>query len=142
MKKLISISVIILTIAALSGINAGNPTKNKSVAVSNSVKVEVFYFHFTRRCVTCQAVETETKNAIASLYPAELKSGKITFRSLNLDEKENLAMAEKCKADGQSLLIISGNNRIDLTDTGFMYAKSKPEKLKSELKKTIDSLLK
>ena len=51
-------------------------------------------------------------------------------------------MAEKCKAEGQSLLIISGNKRLDLTDTGFMYAKSNPEKLKTELKKAIDPLLK
>ena len=103
-------------------------------------KVEIYYFHYTRRCATCQAVESETQAAIATLYPALYKKGLITFKSLNLDEKTSEALAKKCNAEGQALLVISGNKRFDLTDQGFMYAKSSPEKLKAELKKTIDPL--
>jgi len=43
--------------------------------------------------------------------------------------------------EGQSLLIISGNKQIDLTDKAFMYAKGNPEKFKQELKKTIDPII-
>lgn len=140
MKKLSIILVIVLSM--LSVFAADAVKTQKANVVTNASKVEVYYFHFTRRCVTCQAVETETQKAIATLYPVQNKAGKITFKSINLDEKESKIMAEKCKAEGQALLIISGNKRFDLTDTGFMYAKSKPEKLKAELKKAIDSLLK
>jgi predicted DNA-binding transcriptional regulator len=38
-------------------------------------------------------------------------------------------------------LILGGGKRIDLTDIGFLYATTKPEKLKAELKKEIDNLL-
>lgn len=107
----------------------------------SKASVEVYYFHFTRRCVTCQAVETETQKAIATLYPTPYKAGKIVFKSINLDEASSKQLAEKCQAEGQALLVISGSKRIDLTDTGFMYAKSKPEKLKAELKKVLDSLI-
>lgn len=126
MKKLfVLLSVLLLA----TGIYAGG-------------KVEVFYFHYTRRCATCQAVETETQKFLQQLYAQQIKAGKIIFTSVNLDEKNNIQLAEKCKADGQSLLIINGNKRTDLTETGFMYARSQPEKLKLALKKAIDPLLK
>ena len=68
--------------------------------------------------------------------------GKITFTGVNLDEEGSKAIAEKCKAEGQALLVISGGKRINLTDKGFMYARSKPENLKKELNNAIDPLLK
>jgi len=113
-------------------------TKAKT-AVSD--KIEVFYFHYTRRCITCNAVENVTKEAIAEMYPTQSKKGQITFTSINLDNKENEAIAKKCQSEGQSLLFIGKGKRIDLTDKGFMYAKSSPDKLKAEVKKTIDALL-
>ena len=141
MKKLISLSVILLLVVSFSTVNSYAVDKKKQVAVSTSAKVEVYYFHFTRRCVTCQAVETETKKAIAALYPVQTKNGLITFKAVNLDDKGSNVLASKCKAEGQALLVISGHKRIDLTEKGFMYAKSSPEKLKAELKKVIDPLL-
>jgi hypothetical protein len=126
MKKMIS--ALLLTIMAMS--------------LQAVTKVEVYYFHYTRRCVTCQAVETETLKSIQQLYPIQFKKGLITFKSVNLDEKNNEALADKCKAECQALLIISKNKRIDLTEQGFMFAKSKPDKLKAELHKNINPLLK
>jgi heme/copper-type cytochrome/quinol oxidase subunit 2 len=141
MKKVIVLSVIVLSVFALFTANAANPSKSKAPAVANTAKVEVYYFHFTRRCVTCQAVETETQAAIAALYPVQAKKGLITFKAVNLDEKTSEALAKKCKAEGQALLVISGGKRVDLTEQGFMYATSSPEKLKAELKKVIDPLI-
>ena len=126
MKKAISLFILTLTILSIQ-------------AVTN---VEVYYFHFTRRCVTCQAVETETLKSIKQLYPEQFKKGLITFKSLNLDDKSSVALAQKCKAEGQALLVISNNKRVDLTEQGFMYAKSQPDKLKEELNKVIQPLLK
>jgi len=140
MKKLISLSVLLLVVSFFS-VNTLAVDKKTQTTVSKSAKIEVYYFHFTRRCVTCQAVETETQAAIAALYPLQAKNGLITFKAVNLDEKTSEALAKKCKAEGQALLVISGGKRIDLTEQGFMYAKSSPDKLKAELKKTIDPLL-
>ena len=124
MKKLISLFILTLMVVSLQGIT----------------KVEVYYFHYTRRCVTCQAVEAETLKAVKQLYPEQYKKGLITFKSLNLDEKSSDALSKKCKAEGQALLVITGSKRIDLTEQGFMNARSKPEVLKAELKKSIDPL--
>jgi hypothetical protein len=141
MKKVILLSLVVFSVIALFNTNAANQSKSKVSTVSNKTKIEVYYFHFTRRCVTCQAVETETKAAIAALYPTQAKKGLITFKAVNLDEKTSEALAKKCNAEGQALLVISGNKRYDLTEQGFMYAKNSPEKLKAELKKTIDALI-
>jgi len=125
MKKTISLIVLLISILSLQA----------------ATKVEVYYFHYTHRCVTCQAVETESQKIISTLYAKEIKEGKIQFIAVNLDEKNSKNLADKCKVEGQALLVISGNKRIDLTDKGFMYARSNPDKLKAELKKTIDPLL-
>lgn len=140
MKKVISLYVVLFFLLSQFTASAVVPQKNAIASSSNVSKVEVYYFHYTRRCTTCQAVETESQKAIRELYPVQYKSGKITFRSVNLDESNSRAVAENCKAEGQALLIISGGKRIDLTEQGFMYAVSHPDKLKKELKKTIDSL--
>lgn len=140
MKKLISVLIIILLVVSFFTVNSLAANKKAQAAVSKSAKVEVYYFHFTRRCVTCQAVENESQKAINELYPVQAKKGLITFQAVNLDEKTSEALAKKCKAEGQALLVISGGKRIDLTEQGFMYAMNSPEKLKAELKKTIDPL--
>jgi hypothetical protein len=140
MKKLLSLSLLVLLIVSFFGTNSFADNKIKQPTVSKSTKIEVYYFHYTRRCMTCNAVENESKASIAALYPNYYKKGQITFTSINLDEKGSEVLAKKCQAEGQALLIISGNKRIDLTDKGFMYAKSSPEKLKAELKKTIDAM--
>ncbi|MEZ7867166.1 MAG: nitrophenyl compound nitroreductase subunit ArsF family protein [Paludibacteraceae bacterium] len=141
MKKLISLSVVMLFVLSFFSVNSLAADKKTKTAVSKTAKVEVYYFHYTRRCITCNAVENVTKEAIAEMYPAQFKKGLITFKSINLDEKENEAIAKKCQAEGQALLVVSNAQRVDLTDKGFMYARSKPEKLKEEIKNAIDPLL-
>lgn len=142
MKNIVSVSLIALTVVALFTANAGTPSKSKVPAVIDTEKIEVYYFHYTRRCITCNAVESVTKEALAEMYPSQLKKGKIIFKSINLDKKENKVIAKQCHAEGQSLLFITKNKRIDLTDKAFMYAKNSPEKLKAEVKNTVDALLK
>lgn len=141
MKKLISLSVVVLLVVSFFTVSSIAADKKTKTTVSKAAKVEVYYFHFTRRCMTCNAVESESKAAIVALYPAQAKKGLITFQAVNLDEKTSEALAKKCNAEGQALLVISGGKRIDLTEQGFMYAKSSPDKLKAELKKVIDALI-
>ena len=141
MKKLFVLSFALIVMMGGMSCNAQGPKKQGVKAVA-SAKVEVYYFHFTRRCMTCNAVEAESKKAIEALYPALVKSGKISFTGLNLDDESSKSLAKKCGAEGQSLLVMNGNKRIDLTSQGFMYARSNPEKLKAELKNAIDPMIK
>ncbi len=109
---------------------------------ASTAKIEVYYFHFTRRCMTCLNVEKVSKEAVETQYPEQVKSGEIAFKSENLDEKEGEAIGNRYKIEGQTLIVISGDKRVDLTDKGFMYANENPDKLKAEIKKAIDNLRK
>jgi len=134
--------VAVAAAAAIYAFRSGDPVAAESAIPVAGDKVEVIYFHLTRRCVTCQAVETVSGDAVHELYAEEMKEGKVTFRSLNIEDKATEAEAERVKATGQCLLIVSGETRIDLTGDAFMYARNNPEKLREELKKAIDPLLK
>ena len=138
-KVLRSVFILLFVWGAISSQGQNNKPEYSTSIVGKSV--QVYYFHFTRRCATCNAVESESRTAIANLYPEQVKNGIVKFTSINLDDEGAKELAKECKAVGQALLVISGDKRIDLTNQGFMYALSNPGKLMKELKKAVDPLL-
>jgi hypothetical protein len=114
----------------------------EATPAGKSGKVEAYYFHFNARCVTCKTVEAEAKADIEALYPGLVKSGKVSFQAVNLDEPSSKGIAEKLGVNGQTLLLVSGTQKINITNEGFMYARSNPEKFKAVIKEKVDGLLK
>ena len=112
------------------------------VNTGTSEKVEVYYFHFNARCVTCKTVEAETKADIELLYPAQVKSGRISFKAVNLDEPSGKGIAEKLGVNGQTLLLVKGAQKVNITNEGFMYARTDPEKLKAVIREKVDNMFK
>ncbi len=108
-------------------------------------RIEVIDFYGTHRCVTCKAIEANTKYALATLYPGELKSGKITFRTVNVDDKANYDMAEAYEATGTALylnVIKDGKEtHVDLTEQAFAKGKER-DAFTEELKFFIDMQMK
>jgi len=134
------ISVLfVLTCMVLTGSAQTTDEKTDATAVEEN-KIEVYYFHYERRCATCMAVETESEKALNELYPEKVKSGDITFLSINLEEDSNEALAEKLNVSGQTLLVVRGDQQDNLTNTAFMHARTNPDKLKKALKGSIDKL--
>ena len=131
--KLFFVAVIAIVIHI--SCSSQNNNQANQAAVSQD-EVTVYYFHFERRCVTCKAVEQVSREAVAELY-----NDAVTFRAYNLDEPEGKEAGEKIGVSGQSLLVVKGDNKIDLTAQGFMNATTKPEELKKILKENIDPLL-
>ena len=132
MKKVILLSFTLLMMSCLVS-NAQTTTKNtKSAAVD---KVEAYYFHLSARCITCQTVEAETKKDLEALY-----GGKVSFKSINLEEDASKALAEKLKISGQTLLLVKGETKVNITNEGFMYARTNPVKFKSIIKEKVDKL--
>ena len=108
----------------------------ENIKLTKADKVEVFYFHFTRRCITCQNVENVSKEAVAELY-----GDKVNFTGYNLDEPEGEKKGEELGIYGQTLLIVGGDAKIDITSEGFMNARNNSDKLKQIIKEKIDPLL-
>lgn len=144
MKKFITVFCLIALFAVSSvqsqcckkATQPGSCASETAVVKSTeNLGIEAYYFHFTRRCVTCQAVEQVSADALKELY-----GSKIVLKSINLDEKENSELAKKLGIEGQSLLFVKGAKKVDLIKDGFMYARTNPNKLKEKIKATVDSM--
>jgi hypothetical protein len=121
--------------------NAQSSKKEVKTSDSNSDKIEAYYFHFTARCVTCRTIEAKAKENLEVLYPNQVKQGLITFQSVNLEEASSKPVAERLGVSGQTLLLVKGDQKINLTNDGFMYAVAKPEKFKEIINEKVDGLL-
>ena len=116
----------------------GHHSANAKIASSDnheSSQVKAYYFHGTRRCATCMAVESVSKEAIKEYY-----GDKVIFKSINGEEERGNPLLTKYKVTGTTLLIVKGDKTVDITNDAFLNARTHPNKLKSKLKSTIDSM--
>ena len=120
--------------------------KNKPNSPDESVsKIEVLDFHSTHRCITCNAIEANTKYTLETYFAEELKENKITFQVINVDEKENEKIAEKFEASGTSLFlnVIKNGKETQIDLTNFAFANGNDQEVFSkQLKTKIDTELK
>lgn len=108
--------------------------KECSSADVEKAEVVVYYFHATRRCATCEAVESVTKKTINAKYKS-----KVVFVSVNREKQKE--MAKKYKVSGQTLLLTKGKKVVNLTNDAFMYARNSPEKYEKKLEAQLEKLL-
>jgi hypothetical protein len=141
MKRLIitGLSFLMIFIHFTGHAQTGQQTANTGAEIS--AQVAVYYFHFTRRCNTCIAVEENSQKAVEELYPEQVKSGEYIFKGINLDEDSSKDIAKELGVSMQTLLVVNGDKKIDITGEGFMYAHDL-EKLKEEIKKAVEKALK
>lgn len=121
-------------------INAQEASQNNNKQNITADLVAVYYFHNTRRCATCKAVEEVTKSALKEYYPEMLESGTITFLSVNIEEEASKSIAKELNVSGQALLIVKEGKKEDLTNDAFLNARSNPVKLKEKIKEVIDTI--
>ena len=95
--------------------------------------------------MTCNAIESSTKFTLDTYFKNEVESNKITFQVVNVDEEENLKIAEKFEATGTALFLNVVKNgkeeRIDLTEFAFMNGNDQ-KVFSDELKVKIEEALK
>ena len=140
MKSLRLLIAIAFVIPFLS-CNAQPEKKEAKAASASSDKIEAYYFHFTARCTTCLTIEAKAKENLETLYPNQVKQGSITFKAVNLDDASSKPLAEKLGVTGQTLLFVKGDQKINLTNEGFLYAVVKPEKFREIINEKVDGLL-
>ncbi len=136
MKKFITIALLIFF---ATQIHTGSFAQNTTAAAEDAV-VEVYYFHLTRRCVTCRVVEKETENSINENFKQMVDEGKLVYLVLNLEEGDNLALAESLGVSGQTLMVKKGDKKVDITNKAFMSVRN-TDRLKEEVKTAIESVL-
>lgn len=144
MKKTICILSFAL-VAGLLSVNAQccdnkssacDSEKAAKVQKQTKTDVQAYYFHATRRCATCEAVESVTKETLREYY-----GDKVAFYPINREDEKDNPMIEKYNVSGQTLLIIKGDKVVNLTNYAFMNARTHPDKLKAKIKSTIDPMI-
>ncbi|WP_179339941.1 nitrophenyl compound nitroreductase subunit ArsF family protein [Winogradskyella ludwigii] len=144
MQQTIKILVILTVSLMLTACNGKNKSEAQNLDQSVS-KIEVMDFHSTHRCMTCNAIEANTKFTLDTYFSDEMKADKITFQVINVDEKENEQIAEKFEASGTALILNVIKNgketKIDLTEFAFMNGNDQ-DVFSKELKSKIDTQLK
>jgi len=150
MKK-ITLTLSLIALAAIiststPGCTSKNKTQNttettnttepeiKSISSIDTKEVTALYFHASRRCATCEAVEKVSKEAINEFY-----KGQVKFYSIN--REENKELAQKYQIKWQALILVKNDQVINLTNDAFLNARNNPDKLKSKIKTAIDQML-
>lgn len=139
-----------VVLTSLFFFSCGNGAKEKPQLTADEVQqsdhVEVIYFHGAQRCVTCLAIESNTKSLLDSLYNRELASGKLVYKVIDLSKKESEPIADKYEVTWSSLFVNrwkAGKEEIhNLTEFSFTNVKGNPDAFKTGVKNQIDELLK
>jgi hypothetical protein len=83
--------------------------RNKPLSVSQEVlpadKIEVVHFHGTHQCWSCITVGEYALKTIKEKFPDEYASGRLVFKDINGELKENQAVVIKYQARGSSLFV-------------------------------------
>jgi len=136
-------SLIISVILIVPFLACTSQPANKEVEADsdNSDKIEAYYFHFTARCMTCRTIEARFRENLETLYPNQMEHGLITFESVNIEQPENKPLADKLGVSGQTLLIVKGKKKVNITNEGFMYAVVRPDRFRDIINEKVDGLM-
>lgn len=120
-KKVFITLLIIIAIAMLGCTQTTPPTDTNNMQPTNNVlsdknqsqsiwptivtKIEIYHFHRNTQCNSCITVGKYAEETLNTYFADELKTGKIVFGHINVQQPENEALANKYGATGSSLWI-------------------------------------
>lgn len=68
-------------------------------------KVVVYYFHGTYRCQSCTTIEMYTEEAVKEAFAAELKSGALEWKAVNVETPETQHFIQDYKLYTKSVIV-------------------------------------
>lgn len=106
--------------------------------------IKVYYFHGTHRCMTCIAIEKNTRKTLETYFSKQLKDEEIQFEVINIDLEKNQKMARKYNVYGSSLIVEhktkAGYQRENLTNFAFTNGRNEQKFIKL-FKAKLDSYI-
>lgn len=117
------LAFVLISIGFALGKETAIRSANRSSAAAASQpamgdKVIVYYMHQTFRCVTCNKVEAMTRAVLERDFAAQLREGRIEWRTVNFQEDEELARRYDVASNSVVVVDIRGGkearfNRLD-----------------------------
>jgi len=135
MIKKIILVVCFLGISAISFAGV-KPTDQKVIA---------YYFHGTMRCPTCHKLELYSKETIENNFKAELASGILEFKAINVENKGNEHFVNDYQLYTKSLvlsLVKSGKEVKSKNLVAIWELVGNKEKFSNYVKKEVTGFLK
>lgn len=115
-------------------------TISNEALVPEDNKTMVYYFHNSRRCPTCMAIEKETKKVLKEKpYSDAKENGELIFKSYNAENAANKKLVKELGVTGSALIVVKNGEKTDLTSKGFMYGLKQPEKLRAALREVLNN---
>ncbi len=117
---------VVLFLLAIIVVGVFSNSQDQEVAaatapVRNADRIDVVYFHRTERCDSCIWAGQTSGNTVAKYFAGELASGRVTFREVDVQKPENMAVTAKYGASGSSLFLdyVSGgkDNIVEAQET-------------------------
>jgi len=136
--RLFILAGIAFMIAACGNSKTNETKTDDSQAIEyGNAKVEVYYFHATRRCPTCNKIEDISKEFVLNSY----KDNDVKYFSINFEESKNKDMAKKYNIAWSSIVIASGDKHEDITELAFQVINSDPAIMTDKIESIIDGYL-
>jgi hypothetical protein len=70
----------------------------------------VYYFHATTRCATCRTIEAYAQEAVTTAFTADLKSGSLVWRAVNVDEPANRHFIQDFQLYTRSVVVVDAKD--------------------------------
>lgn len=144
MKRISSIIAtgLVLILAVITSCNS-QTTKTEGeqaeeVQQSGNNIVTVYYYHGERRCTTCKAVGSVSKETVADVFK---DNESVMFKDINIEEPENNELKDQFELSGSGLFVYNGEKKIDLTAFAFQKAVNSPKELTEKIILTVNDLL-
>jgi hypothetical protein len=80
------------------------PASAVQPSVAPARRVIATYFHNTTRCVTCRSIEQRARETMESAFAEDLASGRLVWRALNMELKENEHYTDDYRLTSPSLV--------------------------------------
>jgi hypothetical protein len=94
--------------SAVATAPAGRGTGDASPGqpIGQGPTVIAYYFHGNFRCASCVKIEALSRKAITEGFPEEIRSGRLQFREVNVDEAQYQHFIGEYQLASQSLILV------------------------------------
>ncbi len=111
MKRVITIILLLFVVVSI-GMIIKKESNRSDVAKDDAMenKTIVYYFHGTKRCVTCNKIEALTQKAVEETFPDEIKRGKMEIRGVNVENPENEHFVQDFQLSMKTVVVAKYDN--------------------------------
>lgn len=136
--------LLLLFVLEFLGCKNSTSIKDAYIQTDKLAKVEIYYFHQKKGCLTCKTIGKLSKDLVLNKFSD--KSEEVSYHDVNVSEKENKSLVDKFEVNWSGLYILAhtskGEVKENLTEFAFMYAITNPDTLNQVLSNKINNYLK